>query len=90
VLALPYRRLTPLLQAGFGGAFFNQGLGSYGRWVAGAGLALAFGRFNMRAGVDVDGLVPDDRFVAEGFACTFTSSPCSLGIAPWLGFGFGF
>lgn len=89
VLALPYRRVTPLVQVGMGGAFFNKGLGSYGRWVTGAGVAMAFGRFNLRAGVDVNGLVPDARY-ADRFQCGVTSSPCSLGISPWLGFGVGF
>lgn len=92
-LALPYRRVSPLVQTGFGGAFFNKGLGSYGRWVAGVGVAMAFGRFNLRAGVDFDGLVPDSRF-AQRFTCStmseLTGGPCSLGLSPWLGFGFGF
>jgi hypothetical protein len=91
VLALPYRRVTPLVQAGLGGAFFNKGLGNYGRWSAGAGLAMAFGRFSMRGGVDVEGLVPDSRFVENGFACgLLTDSPCSLRLSPWLGFALGF
>lgn len=91
VLALPYRRVTPLVQAGMGGAFFSKGLGNYGRWSAGAGLAMAFGRFSMRGGVDVEGLVPDARFVEKGFACgLLTDNPCSLRLSPWLGFAFGF
>lgn len=90
LLVLPYRRVTPLLQTGFGGTFMSSGFGSYGRWLAGAGVAMAIAeRLTLRLGVDVEGLVPDARF-AQKFECRLANDPCSLGLSPWIGVGLRF
>ena len=90
LVMLPFRRFSPYVQGGFGGSFMSGGLGSYGRWVAGAGILAAIGeRLFLRVGLDVDGLVPDDRY-AQRFQCALTSSPCSLGLAPRIGGGLRF
>ena len=90
VLVLPHSRVTPVARVGFGGEFISHRLGSYGRWMTGAGVLWRIRtRFMLELGVDVDGRVPDDRF-ARNFRCPLLDDPCSLQVAPYASFGVGF
>jgi hypothetical protein len=86
-LVLPYRRVTPLASAGFGGAFYSHGGGAYGRWVAGGGVMFAIREhLRMGFGLDVAGHLPKDRFY-QRFRCTDGEGGCHIGVAPWVSFG---
>lgn len=90
ILVLPRFNVTPFLRGGFGGEFFSHQLGSYGRWVGGAGVLFRIRqRWYVELGVDTMGRVPDSRF-ADNFRCAITSTPCSLTIEPQIGLGIGF
>ncbi|MCX4242401.1 hypothetical protein [Paraliomyxa miuraensis] len=89
LMMLPYRRFSPLVQTGIGFAALSAGVGVYARWMAGLGFAMAFNRFSMRIGADVWGLMPDSTF-AQRVTCPLVSTPCSLGISPWIAVGRGF
>jgi len=90
LLALPYRRVTPVMRAGLGLAAFTGGGGSYARWITGLGVAAALGRhFTLHLGVDVSAMAPDSKFQTR-FVCPTDQRICSFQIGPTVGGGWQF
>lgn len=89
-LMLPRRRFSPYLWAGFGLDTFNQGLGTYGRWVTGGGFIMLLGpRIVLRLGVEFDGRVPEREW-NQNFTCGPFRSNCTIGVSPVIGLSIPF
>lgn len=90
LLMLPRRRFSPLAWGGFGLDTFNKGLGTYGRWTAGAGFIMLLGRrIILTIGVEVDGRVPTREW-NRTFTCGPIRGNCTMGIGPALGISIPF
>ncbi len=89
-LMLPRRRFSPYAWAGFGLDTFNQGLGTYGRWVTGGGFIMLLGqRVVLRLGVEFDGRVPEREW-NQNFTCGPFRSNCTIGVSPVIGISIPF
>jgi hypothetical protein len=90
LLMLPRRRFSPYFWAGFGLDTFNQGLGTYGRWVTGGGFIMLLGRrIVLRLGVEFDGRVPEREW-NQNFTCGPFRGNCTVGVSPVIGLSIPF